>query len=94
MADTSDPELLRAVASVRSDATPQTYCVLGAGKKKLSVVAIGTDRSPFAASVNEMDDGQVSFALLRVANTRDQESKTVKFVFVTCMHHWLEPAEL
>ena len=35
------------------------------------------------AAMEEFDDAQVNFALLRVTGTRDQESKTVKFVFLT-----------
>ena len=81
MCDTSDPSLLEAVTAVRSDAMPETFVVLSyTSKTKLGVVATG-DGSAFAA-MEEMGEDKVSYALLRVGNTRDQESKTVKFVFV------------
>ena len=81
MADLSDPELANAVAAVRSDTTAHSFCVFGyTGKATLGVTALG-EGSAFSA-VEEMEDDKVSYALLRVANTRDQESKAVKFVFI------------
>ena len=80
--DLSDPAIADAIATVRSDATPQTYCILSyKSKSTLGVETLG-EGSAFAA-IDEMEDDKVSYALLRVANTRDQESKTVKFCFVT-----------
>jgi hypothetical protein len=79
--DLSDPELVAAVARVRSDVDPATYCVFGyEGKAKIICKNIG-EGSCYAA-MGEMNDSEVSYALLRVTGTRDQESKTVKFIFV------------
>ena len=81
MADLSDPALGEALALVRSDVAPQTYCIFGyEGKTKIVCKARGGG-SCYAA-MDEMSESEVSYALLRVANTRDQESKSVKFVFV------------
>ena len=80
-ADLSDPALKDAIQNVRSDTHPATYCVLGyEGKAKIVCKDVGEGKC--FSCIDDMDDGQVSFALLRVANTRDQESKTVKFVFI------------
>ena len=79
--DVSDPSLKDAILKVRSDAAPETYCILGyEGKSKIVLKDIGSS-SPYTC-IDQMDDSEVSFALLRVGNTRDQESKTVKFVFI------------
>ena len=67
---------------MRSDLTPETWLVFGyEGKAKIVCKEVG-EGSPYAA-IDSMDDAEVSFALLRVTGTRDQESKTVKFVFIS-----------
>jgi len=79
--DLSDSALKDAVLKVRSDASPETFCVLGyEGKAKIVLKDSGSG-DPYAC-IDDMGDGDVSYALLRVGNTRDQESKTVKFVFL------------
>ena len=79
--DLSDPGIKEALASVRSDTLPATYCVLGyEGKAKIVCKKVGDGRCYDA--LDHMDDSEVSYALLRVTGTRDQESKTVKFVFL------------
>ena len=79
--DLSDPALKEAIANVRSDATPATWCVFTyEGKAKIVCKEVG-EGAPYQATDN-MDDAEVSYALLRVSGTRDQESKTVKFVFI------------
>ena len=70
--DMSDPALLAAVKSVRSDDDPATYLVFGyEGKAKIVCKKVG-DGSCYQA-LEEFDDSEVSFALLRVTGTRDQE---------------------
>ena len=79
--DLSDPELQRAIACVRSDVDPSTYCVFGyEGKAKIVLKELSSDN--VYTAIDKMDDDAVSFALLRITGTRDQESKTVKFVFI------------
>ena len=79
--DLSDPGLLAAVKSVRSDEDPATFLVFGyEGKSKIVVKACGTGNA--YSCIADMDDAEVSYALLRITGTRDQESKTVKFIFV------------
>ena len=54
--DLSDPELLRAIASVRSDNTAHNYCVLGySAKNKLGVTAMGDGPTPWSF-VDEMEE--------------------------------------
>merc|ERR1719198_333642 len=80
--DLSDPSVKEALANVRSDTKPATFCVLGyEGKAKIVCKKLG-EGSPYAA-MDSMPDDQVSYALLRITGTRDQESKTVKFIFLT-----------
>ena len=79
--DLSDPALADALTKVRSDASPETYCVFGyEGKSKIVLKDMGTGNC--YECIKGMDDAEVSYALLRVTGTRDQESKTVKFVFI------------
>ena len=85
--DVSDPAIKEGLAAVRSDVMPATYCVIGyEGKAKLICKKVG-EGNPYAA-MEEMDDAEVCYALLRVGNTRDQESKTSKFVMIT----WVGPS--
>jgi hypothetical protein len=79
--DLSDKALADAILKVRSDASPETYCVFGyEGNSKIVLKDIGTGSC--YECIDDMDEGSVSYALLRVTGTRDQESKTVKFVFI------------
>ena len=79
--DLSDPALADALTKVRSDASPETYCVFGyEGKSKIVLKDMGTGNC--YECIKGMDDAEISYALLRVTGTRDQESKTVKFVFI------------
>jgi len=79
--DLSDPALADALTKVRSDASPETYCVFGyEGKSKIVLKEMGTGNC--YECIKGMDDAEISYALLRVTGTRDQESKTVKFVFI------------
>jgi len=79
--DVSDPALAQAITAVRSDTTPETFCVFTyEGKSK--IVLKGTGSGDCYKAVDEFDEAAVSYALLRVTGTRDQESKTVKFVFL------------
>ena len=79
--DVSDPALADAVIKVRSDTSPETFCLFGyEGKSKIVLKECGTG-SPYSA-IDSMEDEVVSYALLRITGTRDQESKTVKFVWV------------
>ena len=80
--DLSEAALKEGLAAVRSDTMPATYIVMGyEGKSKIVCKQLGKG-SPYQA-MDHMDDAEVSYALLRVSGTRDQESKTVKFVFLT-----------
>ena len=66
-----------AIRKVRSDADPETFLLLGyEGKAKIVLKACGTGNA--YACVEDMDESEVSYALLRITGTRDQESKTVK----------------
>ena len=79
--DLSDPALKEAIAKVRSDDHPATSCVFGyEGKAKIVCKSVGEGKC--FDCLDDLEDSEVSYALLRVANTRDQESKTVKFVFI------------
>ena len=79
--DVSDPALGEAVIKVRSDASPETFCLFGyEGKSKIVLKTCGTG-SVYSA-LDALEDEAVSYGLLRITGTRDQESKTVKFVFV------------
>jgi len=79
--DVSDPAIAEAITKVRGDGSPETYVVLGyEGKSKIVVKSCGAGNA--YACIDEMDDAEVSYALLRITGTRDQESKTVKFVFI------------
>ena len=79
--DISDPALNDAIVKVRSDASPETYCIFGYEGKSKIVLKSCAEGNAFDA-IGELDDAEVSYGLLRVGNTRDQESKTVKFVFI------------
>ena len=73
--DLSDPGIKDALASVRSDTTDSTYCILGyEGKAKIVCKKLG-EGSPFAA-VDEMDDAEVlhhkSFAFLAAQRRHSQ----------------------
>ena len=75
--DVSDPAIKEAIRKVRSDADPETFLLLGyEGKAKIVLKACGTGNA--YACVEDMDESEVSYALLRITGTRDQESKTVK----------------
>lgn len=79
--DLSDPAIAEAITKVRSDANEETFCVLGyEGKSKIVLKACAAG-SAYGA-MDAMEDDTVSYALLRITGTRDQESKTVKFVFI------------
>ena len=79
--DMSSPELVQAVADVRSDTTPTTFCIFGyEGKAKIVLQSKGTSTWAF---LDELDEAAACFVLLRVEGGRDQESKTAKFVFIT-----------
>ena len=72
--DLSDPAIKEALVAVRADSNPATYCVLGyEGKAKIVCKQVGED-SPYKA-IDFMDDAEVSYALLRIAGTRDQEAR-------------------
>ena len=79
--DISDPALKEAVANVRSDSTDAKYCIFNyEGKAKIKVKEVGS--GSMADMAEELDDGEVSFVLLRVEGGRDQESKAVKFCYI------------
>lgn len=79
MVDTNDPELLQAVADVRNPASETTWLVLCyKGNNKLVVQETGSGGIEDLAE--ELDEGNVSFALLRVADPVDE--KLVKMVQV------------
>ena len=71
--DTSDPALRAAVADVRDDHTETTWVILGyQGKDKLVVKDTGTGGVEDLAE--ELDEGSVSFALLRVVGASEAAS--------------------
>jgi len=79
--DLSDPELNEAIIKVRSDASPETFVTMGyEGKSKIVLKECGTGNA--YAGIDDMEEEEVTYALLRITGTRDQESKTVKFVFI------------
>ena len=79
--DLTDPALQEALIKVRSDASPETACVFGyEGKSKIVVKSCSTGNA--FDCVEDLDDAAVSYVILRITGTRDQESKTVKFVFI------------
>ena len=79
--DLGDPALAAAVADVRDDNTDTAWCQFGyEGKAK--IVLAGKGSGGVDELLDEMDDSQVSFVLLRLT-TGDQESKRIKFM---CAH--------
>ncbi|EOD33751.1 hypothetical protein EMIHUDRAFT_441472 [Emiliania huxleyi CCMP1516] len=80
--DVSDGGISTAIASVRDDGTDDMYAILKYdGKAKLILQKTGSGSMDEMAG--ELDDGEVQYVLLRVEGGRDQESKAVKFVFIT-----------
>jgi hypothetical protein len=80
--DVSDPALQEAILKVRSDAEPETFCIFGyEGKAKITLKECSSG-NVYDALEDDLEDEEVSYAFLRVTGTRDQESKTVKFVFI------------
>jgi len=85
--DISSPDLADAIAKVRSDTTPENFCLFGyEGKSKIVLKELGT--SSFTGLVDALEEGDVAYGLLRVEGGRDQESKAVKFVYVV----WVGPS--
>ena len=79
--DVSDPALADAIIKVRSDASPETFCTFGyEGKSKIVLKACGAGNA--YSAVDDLADDAVSYSFLRITGTRDQESRTVKFVFL------------
>ena len=62
--DISDPKLKEAVAAVRSDATADKYCIFGyEGKSKIVLKETGS--GSMADMVDSLNDGEISYVLLR-----------------------------
>ena len=79
--DLGDPALAAAVADVRDDNTDTAWCQFGY-EGKVKIVLAGKGSGGVDELLDEMDDSQVSFVLLRLT-TGDQESKRIKFM---CAH--------
>ena len=62
--DISDPKLKEAVASVRSDSTPDMYCIFTyEGKSKIVCKEIG--QGSMADMAEALDEGEIAYVLLR-----------------------------
>lgn len=80
--DISDPRLKQAVESVRSDASPEKFSIFTyEGKSKIVLKHVG--QGSIADMVQQLSDAEISYVLLRVEGGRDQESKSVKFCYIT-----------
>ena len=86
MLDFSAPELAKAVDMVRSDSSPENFCVFGyQGASKIVFKSSGT--TAFRGLVDCLSDFEISFALVRVDKKRDDFTSAVTFVYVT----WVGP---
>jgi len=71
-----------AYQKVFNDADPSDWCTLGYTGRKLAAISCST--GGLKAAVQNFDDAQVMYTLVRIAKTDDGgDSKRVKFVFIT-----------
>ena len=68
----------QALEEVRNDGSSTNYAILGyEGKARLILKGTGVS---VTEAIDCLGDDEVSYVFLRMKSTRDQESKTVKFV--------------
>mmetsp|Transcript_3615 Transcript_3615/g.7063 ORF Transcript_3615/g.7063 Transcript_3615/m.7063 type:complete len:274 (-) Transcript_3615:190-1011(-) len=77
-----EPSCNEAYAKVFADADPTDWCTLGYSGRKIA--ATGTGTGGLSEVLSSLDDGAITYALIRLSRTDDGgDSKRVKFVFLT-----------
>lgn len=82
----SAPDLAKAVALVRSDSSPENFCVFGY-QRSSKIVLKSTGTTALEGLVNCLRDDEISFALVRVETSSDTFTSSFQFLFVT----WVGP---
>ena len=89
MVDVSDPAIAQAYSDVRKDTVDTTYAIFGyASNTKIGVQNTGT--GGWDEFIGHFKDDEAQFGFIRVT-TGDNESKRVKFIFVSWVGETVGP---